>query len=188
MSLKSGGHTKYELKYHFVWCPKYRKMILKGNIGKYVAHVIYEIAERYGFEVVELAVMPDHVHLFVSATPETSPAHLLQMIKSITARAVFKRFPGITTFPLGRSPLGARLFRHEFRDRHHRRNDTPIYQRPASPFGRKRSGERSPPLEATELARWGVTFFEVTQTPSGGRSDNYTLDTMPNTDGRTPSP
>jgi len=101
MTLKSGGHTKYELKYHFVWCPKYRKMILKGNIGKYVAHVIYEIAERYGFEVVELAVMPDHVHLFVSAAPENSPAHLLQVIKSITAREVFKRFPGIKRFLWG---------------------------------------------------------------------------------------
>ena len=101
MTLKSGGHTKYELKYHFVWCPKYRKMILKGNIGKYVAHVIYEIAERYDFEVVELAVIPDHVHLFVSAAPENSPAHLLQVIKSITAREVFKRFPGIKRFLWG---------------------------------------------------------------------------------------
>ena len=101
MTLKSGGYTKYELKYHFVWCPKYRKMVLKGNIGKYVAHVIYEIAERYDFEVVELAVMPNHVHLFVSAAPENSPAHLLQVIKSITAREVFKRFPGIKRFLWG---------------------------------------------------------------------------------------
>ena len=101
MTLKSGGHTKYELKYHFVWCPKYRKMVLKGNIGKYVAHVIYEIAERYDFEVVGLAVMPDHVHLFVSAVPENSPAHLLQVIKSITAREVFKRFAGIKRFLWG---------------------------------------------------------------------------------------
>ena len=101
MTLKSGGHTKYELKYHFVWCPKYRKMILKGNIGKYVAHVIYEIAERYDFQVVELAVMPDHVHLFVSAAPEISPAHLAQVIKSITAQQVFKRFPGIKRYLWG---------------------------------------------------------------------------------------
>ena len=95
MTLKSGGHTKYDLKYHFVWCPKYRKMALRGNIGKYVAHVIYEIAERYDFEIVELAVMADHVHLFISAAPENSPSHLMQVIKSITAREVFRRFPGI---------------------------------------------------------------------------------------------
>jgi len=95
MALKSGSHTKYDLKYHFVWCPKYRKMALKGNVGNYVAHVIYEVAERYDFEVVELAVMQDHVHLFTSVAPHLSPANLIQVVKSITAREVFKRFPGI---------------------------------------------------------------------------------------------
>ena len=44
MVLRSGAHTRYDLKYHFVWCPKYRKIALKGNIGKYVAKVIYEVA------------------------------------------------------------------------------------------------------------------------------------------------
>ena len=95
MSIKSGSHTKYDLKYHFVWCPKYRKLVFKGNIGKYTSHLIYEIAERYDFEVIELAVMLDHVHLFVSANPDDSPSRLIQMIKSITARDLFKKFPGI---------------------------------------------------------------------------------------------
>jgi len=35
MTLEAGGHTKYELKYHFVWCPKYRKLALRDNRGKY---------------------------------------------------------------------------------------------------------------------------------------------------------
>ena len=95
MTLQSGSHTKYDLKYHFMWCPKYRKMAVKGNMSNYVVHVIKEIAERYDFEVVELAVIPDHVHLFVTAAPNVSPAHLVQIVKSITAREVFKRFPGI---------------------------------------------------------------------------------------------
>ena len=92
---RSSAHARFELKYHFVWCPKYRKMALRGNVGRYVAKVIYEVAERYDFAVEELAVMPDHVHLFVSTVPELSPAHLAQVVKSITAREVFKRFPGI---------------------------------------------------------------------------------------------
>jgi putative transposase len=95
MVLRSIGHSKYDLKYHFVWCPKYRKVVLSRNIGKYLARLIYEIAERYDFEVVELAVMPDHVHLFLSASPENSPAEIIQVIKSITARELFKRFPGL---------------------------------------------------------------------------------------------
>ena len=95
MVLKRGAHAKYELQYHFVWCPKYRRMALKSNIGKYVVKVIREVAERYGYEIVELAVKPDHVHMFVSAPPEVSPAKLVGTVKSITAREVFKRFPGI---------------------------------------------------------------------------------------------
>ena len=93
--VRSGSHTKYELKYHFVWCPKYRRLVLRGNIGKYLAKVVYEVSERYDFEVVELAVMPDHIHLFVSASPEVSPAKIVQTVKSITARELFRRFPGV---------------------------------------------------------------------------------------------
>jgi putative transposase len=78
-----------------VWCPKYRRLALKGNIGKYVARTIHEIAERYDFSVIELAVMSDHVHMFVSALPDVSPARLIQVVKSITARKTLERFPGI---------------------------------------------------------------------------------------------
>ena len=95
MALRSGYHSRYELKYHFVWCPKYRRMVLKGNRAKYLAKLIYEVAERYDFEVVELAVMSDHVHMFVSASPEMSPAGIIQTVKSITARRMFSRFPGL---------------------------------------------------------------------------------------------
>ena len=73
MVLQSGSHTRYELKYHFVWCPKYRRLALKGNRGNYLAKIIYEVAERYDFRVIELAVMSDHVHMVVTATPDLAP-------------------------------------------------------------------------------------------------------------------
>ena len=95
MSPKSSGHSKYDLKYHYVWCPKYRRLALKGNVGKYVAKLIYEVAERYDFDVVELAVMPDHVHLFVSAPPDVAPSQIIQTVKSITARKAYEKFPGL---------------------------------------------------------------------------------------------
>ena len=95
MGLQSGAHTRYEQKYHFVWCPKYRRVVLKGNIARYLAKIIYGVAERYDLSIVELAVMPDHVHMFVSASPELAPASIIQTVKSITARKLFERFPGI---------------------------------------------------------------------------------------------
>ena len=94
MVLQSSAHARHDLKYHFVWCPKYRRLGLKGNIGKYVQGVIREVGERYDFTVLEVAVMPDHVHL-ISALPEASPSALIQKIKSITARETFRRFPGL---------------------------------------------------------------------------------------------
>ena len=95
MSLKSGPHTKYDLKYHFVWCPKYRKLVLSGNFRNYVLKLLHEVAERYDFDIVEAAVMPEHIHLFVAAPPYVAPADLIRTIKSITARRVFARFPSI---------------------------------------------------------------------------------------------
>ena len=95
MGLESGSHARYDLKYHFVWCPKHRRLALKGNMGRYVAKIVYEVAERYDFSIVELAVMPDHVHMFASAPPDMAPARIIQTMKSITARKVFERFPGI---------------------------------------------------------------------------------------------
>lgn len=95
MGLKETAHSKHDLKYHFVWCPKYRKVALSGNIGNYTAKLIYEVSERYDFDVIELAVMNDHVHMFVSAPPDMAPSRLVQRVKSITARKIFEKFPGI---------------------------------------------------------------------------------------------
>ena len=93
MTLESGAHTRYELKYHFVWCPKYRRLVLSGNVGQYLSRLIREVAERYDFKIEELAVMPDHVHMFVSAPPEIAPARIVQIVKSVTATKLFERFP-----------------------------------------------------------------------------------------------
>jgi putative transposase len=110
MALESGIHTRYELTYHFVWCPKYRRVVLSGNRGRYLAKLIYGVAERYDFKIVELAVMPDHVHMFVSAPPDLAPAEIIQKVKSITARKVFERFPGIKRFLWGGALWGRGYF------------------------------------------------------------------------------
>ena len=69
-----------------MWSPKYCYSVLGGDVGRYAAKIIYEVTERFGFEVVELAVMPDHVHMFVSTVPFIAPVKLVQIVKNITAR------------------------------------------------------------------------------------------------------
>jgi putative transposase len=93
--VKRTSHAVYDLKYHLVWVPKYRKMILQGSLAKRIREVFAEIAERYEFEIDTMEVKEDHVHLFLSAPPRYSPAGVVQIIKSISAKAVFKEFPEI---------------------------------------------------------------------------------------------
>ena len=78
-----------------VWAPKYRKIILKGDLAKRIKEVFAEIAERYEFEIDTMEVKDDHVHLFLSAPPRYSPARIVQIIKSISAKRVFKQFPEV---------------------------------------------------------------------------------------------
>ena len=70
-------------------------MILKGNLANGIREVFAEIAERYEFEIDTMEVKDDHVRLFLSAPPRYSPAEIVQIIKSISAKRVFKQFPEV---------------------------------------------------------------------------------------------
>ncbi len=94
-SIKRTSHAVYDLKYHMVWVPKYRKMILGGELAKRLKMSFEEISERYEFEIDTMEVKDDHVHLFLSAPPRYSPAKIVQVIKSISAKMVFKQFPKV---------------------------------------------------------------------------------------------
>ena len=91
--LKRTAHTTYDLKYHFVWVPKYRKRVLDGDRGRYLKYLLVRIEREYGFRIVEVAVAEDHVHLFMEVPPKYSPARVMETVKSITGREMFRRFP-----------------------------------------------------------------------------------------------
>ena len=99
--IKRTSHAVYDLKYHMVWVPKYRKMILKGDLAKRIREVFAEIAERCEFEIDTMEVKDDHVHLFLSAPPRYSPAGIVQIIKSISGKMVLKEFPEVKKQLLG---------------------------------------------------------------------------------------
>ncbi len=93
MSVRSSAHAVYDLKYHLVWIPKYRRHVLVGEVAEYVKEVFGRIAEEYGFWIDTMEVMEDHVHVFLEVPPRYAPARVAQMMKSIWAREVFRRFP-----------------------------------------------------------------------------------------------
>jgi len=76
-------------------------MILGGELAKRLKMSFEEISERYEFEIDTMELKDDHVHLFLSTPPRYSPAKILQIIKSISAKMVFKQFPEVKKEPLG---------------------------------------------------------------------------------------
>jgi putative transposase len=95
MEVKRTSHAVYDTKYHLVWAPKYRKWILKGHIRERVREVFEEIAENHDFEIERLEVAGDHVHVFLSFPPRYSISRVVEMLKSISASAVFKEHPEV---------------------------------------------------------------------------------------------
>src|SRR5438105_13343104 len=90
-------HVTYKIAYHFVWCPKYRKAVLTGEIAQFVESEIRRLCEENGWKIGALNVQEDHVHLFLSALPSTAPSLIANTLKGITARQVLKRFPEAKT-------------------------------------------------------------------------------------------
>lgn len=95
---KSLNHCKYLVQYHLIWCPKFRYNVLKGNVEETLKRILAEICNKYEYEILELEVMADHIHIFVSAKPTVAPTDIVRTLKSITAIQLFKEFPALKKF------------------------------------------------------------------------------------------
>jgi putative transposase len=93
--IKRTSHAVYGLKYHLVWVPKYRKLVLKDELVKRLKEILQEISERYEFEIDAMEVSEHHVHLFLAAPPGYSPPQIVQIMKSISAKVIFREFPEV---------------------------------------------------------------------------------------------
>lgn len=89
---KKTPHAVYVINYHLVWIPRYRKKVLIGRIADRLKELLSEIASQYAFRMVAVEVMPDHVHLFVSAPPKYSPAEIVRLFKGISSRRLMQEF------------------------------------------------------------------------------------------------
>ena len=93
MTIKRTSHAVFDTSYHLVWCPKYRKKIFgREDIRERAEQLIQQICEEYGFEILELEVSSDHVHILVSFAPKHSIGEVVRIIKSISARELFREF------------------------------------------------------------------------------------------------
>jgi putative transposase len=95
--LKSNKNIVYSCKYHVVWCPKYRRPVLVGDIAQRLKSLILQQASRLQAEVIEMEVMPDHVHLLLEINPQFGIHRLIKAIKGYTSRVLRQEFKTLRT-------------------------------------------------------------------------------------------
>jgi|SRR6185312_4907152 len=83
----------FSLKYHLVWCPKYRRPVLMPPVDARLKELVTEIASEHGMTILASQVMPDHVHLFVEAGPTLCVAEIANRLKGRTSHALREEFP-----------------------------------------------------------------------------------------------
>jgi putative transposase len=82
----------FSLKYHLVWCPKYRRPVLVGDVAVRLKALLTEKAAEMGATLHALEVLPDHVHLFVESDPTRAPANIAAQFKGYTSRVLRQEF------------------------------------------------------------------------------------------------
>ncbi|SMQ78320.1 putative transposase [Bacillus sp. OV166] len=90
---KSNNNLVYSCKYHVVWCPKYRRNVLMDGVDERLKSILLEVAEETKSEVIEMEIMPDHVHLLVECDPQFGINKLIRMMKGRSSRYLRSEFP-----------------------------------------------------------------------------------------------
>ena len=92
---RTSAHTRFDLKYHFVWITKFRRRVLKGEVAKRARALVIEVCKANEIEILQGHVSSDHMHLLVSAPPHMSPSKIMQYIKGKTSRKLQMEFQHI---------------------------------------------------------------------------------------------
>ena len=95
MKYKSNRNVVYSCKYHVVWCPKYRRKVLVGEIETRLKELIYSIAEGISADILELEIMPDHVHLLIEVDPQYGINRAVRHIKDVSSHTLRSEFPSL---------------------------------------------------------------------------------------------
>lgn len=99
----TGSHTKFRLMVHIVWIPKYRHRVLKGKLAERISELIYECADANRWQVEELNIQRDHVHLLIQFRPNVAVSAMVHKLKGKSSRIIRQEFPELTEFFWGNS-------------------------------------------------------------------------------------
>lgn len=107
---KTGASTKHRLLFHLVWCPKYRRRVLIGEIAGRLNELFIQACEMNDWEIHELNIQKDHVHMLLQINPRESLSHVVQMLKGGSSFMIRKEYPDLEEFLWGDSFWGDGFF------------------------------------------------------------------------------
>ena len=90
---KSNNNVVYSCKYNVVWCPKYRRSVLVNGVDDRLKEIIQSVCTESRAEILELEVMPEHVHLLVEVDPQYGIHRLVRGIKGRSSRLLRQEYP-----------------------------------------------------------------------------------------------
>ncbi len=96
------AHTRFDIKFHLVWITKYRKKLLRGDVGLRLRQIVRTICTELEVEILKGHVSVDHVHLFVSCPPHVSASYLMQRLKGKSSRRLMQEYGHLKELCLGR--------------------------------------------------------------------------------------
>lgn len=99
MEYQRDEHRLHLVVYHLVWCPKRRKKVLLGQVAKDCDQIVRGKCSEKGWQVLELAIQPDHIHLFVRVWPTTSAYEVVQQCKGRTSHDLRKKHKQLLRLP-----------------------------------------------------------------------------------------
>ena len=95
MDEESLAHTKWNCKYHIVFAPKYRRLVIYGRLKIEIGKILRELCTRKGVEIVEAECCPDHIHMLVSIPPKLSVSAFMGYLKGKSSLMIFDRFANL---------------------------------------------------------------------------------------------
>ncbi len=85
--------------YHIIWCPKRRRKVLQGKVAERFEQIVHEVVHENEWQVIQLAIQPDHVHLFIRSNPYTLPTDIARLIKGRSSHMLREEFVHLKRMP-----------------------------------------------------------------------------------------
>ncbi|ONI42348.1 transposase [Candidatus Epulonipiscium fishelsonii] len=94
---KSNKNVVYSCKYHIIWCPKYRRKVLVNEVENRLKELVQEICTELKVDIIEMEIMPDHIHLLLEVDPQVGVHKVIKTIKGKSSRILRGEFPYLKT-------------------------------------------------------------------------------------------